>query len=212
MHKNIVTYVLACCLIVMATSFAASAEGDVVKASDLVKMLSPQHDDSASVSGAKFRGIKLSGKKATTPQTPAPVEQARAVASAPTRPAVPSSSGARADGKPSAVLYVFFVSGTVDIADAKSWQQLDEVGKALSSNELKGVKLEIGGHTDDVGTEEYNQNLSYKRARMIYQYLNTKYGVSGLEVKGYGETMPIATNKTPEGRGKNRRVVITRLN
>ncbi|MGE5320847.1 MAG: OmpA family protein [Hyphomicrobiaceae bacterium] len=69
------------------------------------------------------------------------------------------------------------------------------------------VKVEVAGHTDSIGTEEYNMGLSLRRANAVRNWLVGK-GVAAdrLIVKGYGETMPIADNKTAEGRFKNRRV------
>jgi outer membrane protein OmpA-like peptidoglycan-associated protein len=70
-------------------------------------------------------------------------------------------------------------------------------------------KVELEGHTDSVGTDQYNQNLSEKRAVSVKEYL-TKRGVaaSRITTKGFGESKPIADNKTAEGRAKNRRVEI----
>lgn len=70
-----------------------------------------------------------------------------------------------------------------------------------------GLSLDVEGHTDNVGTDEYNQGLSEKRARAVRDYL-VKQGVSDLSIKskGFGESNPIAPNETAEGRQKNRRV------
>lgn len=69
------------------------------------------------------------------------------------------------------------------------------------------INVEIGGHTDDVGSDDYNQKLSEKRAKAVYDYIISQ-GVeaSRLSYKGYGESEPIATNKTEAGRQRNRRV------
>jgi OOP family OmpA-OmpF porin len=66
----------------------------------------------------------------------------------------------------------------------------------------------IEGHTDNVDTAEYNQKLSEARANSVRQYLIENFGIkaSRLTAVGYGETKPIASNKTEEGRQKNRRV------
>lgn len=77
------------------------------------------------------------------------------------------------------------------------------------------VKIKISGHTDAVGSEEYNQHLSEKRSRSVRNYMSDKGIDKGrLEYKGYGESKPIAPNKidgkdNPEGRAKNRRVEFT---
>ena len=77
---------------------------------------------------------------------------------------------------------------------------------------LKGVDLEMviaTGHTDNVGTDAYNQKLSERRAAAVKDYLVSK-GVASAKVTtiGKGESQPVATNKTAEGRQKNRRVDI----
>jgi outer membrane protein OmpA-like peptidoglycan-associated protein len=69
------------------------------------------------------------------------------------------------------------------------------------------LRLVITGHTDSIGAEEYNQGLSERRAEAAKGYLVSKGVASGrLKALGYGETHPIATNATREGRAQNRRV------
>jgi len=70
------------------------------------------------------------------------------------------------------------------------------------------IKIEIAGHTDSVGVRKTNINLSQKRAEAVAKVLTDKYGIAKDRViaKGYGPDKPVATNKTPEGRAKNRRV------
>lgn len=74
-------------------------------------------------------------------------------------------------------------------------------------NRNKDLKVEIAGHTDSRGTEEYNQGLSQRRAKAVRDYL-VSHGVdaSRLTVKGYGESQPVADNATDQGRAENRRV------
>ncbi|OYT16245.1 MAG: hypothetical protein B7C24_08755 [Bacteroidetes bacterium 4572_77] len=70
------------------------------------------------------------------------------------------------------------------------------------------ISVEIQGHTDNIGREEDNRILSHKRAQAVYTYLIKKgTNPQRLEANGYGETQSVATNKTPEGRAKNRRTV-----
>lgn len=68
------------------------------------------------------------------------------------------------------------------------------------------IAVEVGGHTDSKGSEGYNQRLSERRAKVVYEYLVNK-GISANRMtwRGYGELSPIATNDTAEGRAKNRR-------
>jgi OOP family OmpA-OmpF porin len=67
----------------------------------------------------------------------------------------------------------------------------------------------LEGHTDAYGTDEYNLNLSKKRADSIKKYLVDKFGISAsrISTRGFGESQPVASNKTKEGRQQNRRVV-----
>jgi len=69
--------------------------------------------------------------------------------------------------------------------------------------------LTVAGHTDDVGSAQYNQGLSERRARAVAQYLESrKVNPVRLAIVGKGEAMPIATNATDGGRAENRRVEI----
>jgi OOP family OmpA-OmpF porin len=70
------------------------------------------------------------------------------------------------------------------------------------------LKIVIEGHTDNVGGEKYNLNLSQKRAEAIKSVMVTKFNIEPfrLMTKGFGYSKPIASNSTKEGRQKNRRV------
>jgi OmpA-OmpF porin, OOP family len=74
------------------------------------------------------------------------------------------------------------------------------------------LKLEIQGHTDDTGTPDHNATLSDARAASVLQWL-TGHGIAAarLTSKGYGATMPVADNKSPEGKAKNRRVELVNM-
>lgn len=78
---------------------------------------------------------------------------------------------------------------------------------AATLKEWGEVKVEVAGHTDSAGTDKYNLGLSQRRAEAVRDYL-IRQGVAAdrLTAKGYGESMPVADNKTAEGRFKNRRV------
>ena len=91
--------------------------------------------------------------------------------------------------------------------------QLNEIGKALSSPSVKGVHFVIEGHTDNVGTEEYNMDLSSRRGKSVRRYLAENFTVQDdlLKVNGYGEIRPLAENRSPESRRKNRRVEIVAI-
>lgn len=87
---------------------------------------------------------------------------------------------------------------------------LDGVVSRLQFHEVK--RVEIAGHTDSTGPEDYNQGLSERRAQSVADYL-MKGGIAGsrMDVRGYGETQPVASNDTREGRAQNRRVQVIDL-
>jgi len=84
--------------------------------------------------------------------------------------------------------------------------ELDKVAAKL--NKFLKATAAIEGNTDNVGSPAYNQKLSERRANAVKNYLTEKHGIAAnrLSAKGFGETKPVDTNKTAEGRSKNRRV------
>ena len=75
--------------------------------------------------------------------------------------------------------------------------------------ENKNVYIEVQGHTDNLGSEEYNNNLGLERAEGVRRYLSENgIPLHRIATISYGETRPIADNKTKAGRAENRRVVI----
>lgn len=87
----------------------------------------------------------------------------------------------------------------------ESFLELDRLYKFLSDN--SDISVEISGHTDNIGTDEYNITLSNARANAVKDYLVSK-GISSNRIisKGYGKSQPVASNDTDEGRQLNRRV------
>jgi len=100
---------------------------------------------------------------------------------------------------------VYFNENKTNI-DPVAAKALDRDGMILKDN--PNIKVEIGGHTDAVGSEIARQKISEKRAESAKKYLMDKFNISGdrMIVKGYGSQKPIADNKSKEGRAKNRRV------
>lgn len=99
---------------------------------------------------------------------------------------------------------IFFDSGKYDLLP-ESYAELDRLFKVLKDN--KGLQIEIGGHTDAVGSDANNMTLSNNRANAVMNYLVKKgINTSRLSAKGFGETKFIATNDTEEGKQLNRRV------
>jgi outer membrane protein OmpA-like peptidoglycan-associated protein len=89
---------------------------------------------------------------------------------------------------------------------------LDEVaGQLVAANE--SVYVEIQGHTDATGTDDYNLELGFERAQAVLRYLNMRHGVPlhRMSAISYGESAPVADNSSRDGRVQNRRVVLVVL-
>ena len=99
---------------------------------------------------------------------------------------------------------VLFKSGSFELLPGARERLAKVSGIVLAYPTLH---LQVEGHTDSVGTDEYNQNLSEHRAQAVRDYL-VQQGISANTIgsRGLGKTQPIATNDTPEGRQQNRRV------
>lgn len=116
--------------------------------------------------------------------------------------------GLDADGH-IAVHNIYFDSNEATLKP-ESTAALSEVAKLL--NQSPELELIVVGHTDNVGTLSYNEDLSRRRARAVVAELTGAYGVSGgrLEPAGVGMYAPVATNQTEDGRALNRRVELVR--
>ncbi len=99
---------------------------------------------------------------------------------------------------------IYFVTGSAKL-QARSNKGLKEVADIMKANPT--MQLDIHGHTDNVGKDDYNQTLSDNRAASVRAYIVSQ-GIdeSRLHAQGFGETTPVADNKTAAGRQKNRRV------
>jgi outer membrane protein OmpA-like peptidoglycan-associated protein len=89
---------------------------------------------------------------------------------------------------------------------------IDEFAAKIKQDN-KNVYVEIQGHTDNVGSEKYNEELGLLRAESVRRYLNQKqsFPLHRINVISYGESSPVADNKTREGRSQNRRVALVVL-
>jgi peptidoglycan-associated lipoprotein len=89
---------------------------------------------------------------------------------------------------------------------------IDQFAEQLKS-ENKNVYIEIQGHTDNVGSEKYNEELGLLRAEAVRRYLNQKHGfpLHRINVISYGESAAVADNGSREGRAQNRRVALVVL-
>ncbi|KRR08181.1 OmpA family protein [Bradyrhizobium valentinum] len=112
--------------------------------------------------------------------------------------------------KPKIDLEIQFDYNSADISK-NSVSAVQELGKALSDSSLKGSTFVVAGHTDAIGSEPYNQELSERRADTIKRYLTEKYGIAGsnLVTVGYGETKPKDPNVPTDP--INRRVQVVNM-
>ncbi len=101
---------------------------------------------------------------------------------------------------------IFFETNSYKLKP-QSYTELKKVVRFLKNN--PNIHIEIDGHTDSIGTYQYNMDLSEKRSREVARYI-IAHGISPdrITTRGYGFTRPKASNKTPEGRKLNRRVEI----
>ncbi len=164
------------------------------------------------------RGIRLaapSGEgtapaqaQSQAPMAPAATGQRRVASS---KPMAPAAAPAEAAG-PSVNLTVNFPNGSADLTP-EAMASLDALGRALSSSDLANYRFRIEGHTDTVGSKEYNRELSERRAEAVVNYIVSKYGVqsSRLQAVGMGEAGLLVSTpeQTPEPR--NRRVQVINL-
>ena len=147
-------------------------------------------------------------KKAEPAKPAAPAEPA-----APAAPAAPTAPAPAAAAAPSSVKQAITIQAEAlfdfdkSVLKPAGKQSIDD---AVAKMQRIDVQMVIAtGHTDSVGTDAYNQKLSERRATTVKEYMVSK-GIPAAKITtlGKGETQPVATNKTKEGRAKNRRVDI----
>lgn len=121
----------------------------------------------------------------------------------PLQPIRPADEATPLPSRPVVLRNVFFPSGSAELLPVSA-AELDQLVSLLQ--EHPHLRIQINGHTDDVGDEVSNQLLSERRAKAVYEYLLQK-GISAerLRYRGFGESRPIQPNDTPEGRAQNRR-------
>jgi outer membrane protein OmpA-like peptidoglycan-associated protein len=124
---------------------------------------------------------------------------------------VPRGTRGRAGARPRVRLPVYFEFNSAELKP-EAMQLLRKVGKALTATDLETFRFCVEGHTDSVGGEAFNTDLSRRRAEAVRMFLE-KHGVESKRMKtvGRGETNPVDTNRTDEGRRHNRRVEIINL-
>jgi len=104
---------------------------------------------------------------------------------------------------------IFFNTASYELLPTSN-AELDKLTALLKANPT--LRIELGGHTDNVGADAANLSLSDQRAKAVRDHLVSK-GIDGARItaRGYGETKPVATNDTEEGRAQNRRTEVTVL-
>jgi outer membrane protein OmpA-like peptidoglycan-associated protein len=109
-------------------------------------------------------------------------------------------------------LNVLFGSNS-DAIPPSAHGEIDKLGTLLSWPQYTDYVVQLEGHTDSQGSPRKNQTLSEKRVQNIKAYLVQHFHLDPERIRavGYGETRPIASNDTPEGRSQNRRVEVVNL-
>jgi outer membrane protein OmpA-like peptidoglycan-associated protein len=192
-------------------SLPAFAQGNP-SADQIINSLRP----SGNLVAGGTRGIKLAAptngdatapQQQTAPQATAPVQQPRVASSKPVAAPAPGPASG-----PAVNLTVNFANGSADLTP-DAVRTLDELGRALASQDLSAYRFRIEGHTDTVGSREYNRALSERRAAAVVEYVAKKFGVdpSRLQPVGMGEDGLLVPTppQTPEPR--NRRVQVVNL-
>jgi outer membrane protein OmpA-like peptidoglycan-associated protein len=157
-----------------------------------------------------FRGRSYTEEdlaKSLFEQTPSNVRM-RGIGPAQPQSAPPSAT----PEKTSIALNVFFEFNSDKILQ-DYYGDLDKLGKVLMAPQYSGYRVQVEGYTDSIGSESYNRRLSERRAESVKRYLTQQFPISSdrLIVRGLGKSNPIASNDTPEGREKNRRVEVVNL-
>ena len=103
---------------------------------------------------------------------------------------------------------ILYNEWSAELKRGEAIQQLEEIGKAVSSTDLSDYGFIVEGHTDNRGDHDRNVKLSWERAESVKTYLIAKYGIDASRIKalGFGPARPKFSNDTDEHRLKNRRV------
>jgi len=204
-----VALLLTSTLVIAPSGWAQSLPSAGPSADQIINTLKPTTE---SVRTAKQRGVRrlddMADPSAFRAAPAAPMAQPRVHAAA----SMPQANPPQTDAAPSVSLFVQFESGSAELTH-QAMASLDNLGRALSSSELTPYRFRIEGHTDTVGSKDYNLNLSEHRAAAVARYIEQKYGVNEarLDAVGVGsEHLLVPTPpQTPEA--KNRRVQVVNL-
>lgn len=169
----------------LSFGIGAALAADEVTEDQILKALTPSKKPLT-------RGLSVSGGDAAPAANPAEAKFVSSVRGRTTRSLSQTEReeiAAIVKDKPKIDLEITFDYNSADIS-AKSIPSVQALGRALSNAELKGSTFVVAGHTDAAGGEEYNQNLSERRADAIKKYLVDKFGLTGsdLVTVGYGKS------------------------
>jgi outer membrane protein OmpA-like peptidoglycan-associated protein len=202
---------LAAAMLLALLAAPAGAQPRDPSASEIIDALRPKPGQFQPAT----RGIRPVSPQ---PAAPAPAQPAAvSPGAAPVAPAVappaaaPAPAAVPADA-PAISLTVRFATGSAELTD-QARRVLDELGKALTSEDLRPFRFRIEGHTDTVGSVGLNQSLSERRAAAVRAYLTSRFGVEGdrLIAVGLGETRLAVETGDNVDEPRNRRVQIVNI-
>ena len=186
----------------MSIGLALAGDDNTVSSDQILQALTPK---------------RLTRSLTAAPEDPSKVAaEAAFVQSIKNRTTRSLSSGERdqiyaiAQEKPNIDLEITFDYNSAKISNS-ALPQVDALGKALTDPSLKGTTFVVAGHTDAVGSDNFNQDLSERRADAVKQYLTSKYGMASADLVtvGYGKTR-LKNPNDPKG-GENRRVQVVNM-
>ncbi|SKA74514.1 Outer membrane protein OmpA [Thiothrix eikelboomii] len=164
----------------------------------------------------KLAALTVTPTPTAEPAAPAPVSASTVTAASPTSPTTPAAVALTTEQQScqdqiNTVMTgkeVLFETNQARIKQA-SLSLLNDIAKIVNQCKvvLADKLIRVGGHTDNIGEDAYNQNLSQERADAVKAYLNQQgLDLGLLQGIGYGETQPLASNDTEQGRAQNRRI------
>jgi OOP family OmpA-OmpF porin len=161
------------------------------------------HDEDGEDVGVQFSLNKVFGSKSAAPARVAAPVVSQAIA----EPEVEVEQEPEQEVRTITVRLNVEFEFNKDTVLAVYGDQLDAIAAAMKAQD--DIDLVLEGHTDSRGADQYNMSLSDRRAKAVKAKLVEDYGIPAARISavGYGETQPIATNETDEGRARNRRVV-----
>lgn len=162
---------------------------------DIIRALKPA--DAQQAPAVRTRAIRFPG------------QQTAAVAPEPAGDAAPATSP-EAPPRKASFDQIQFRFDSADLTPAAR-RMLDRIGEALSSDDLKGLRFVIEGHTDATGPDQYNRTLSQRRAEAVHRYLTARFGIQGDALAAVGKGEEELLDPRSPASAVNRRVVIGTL-